>query len=213
MANFLHREKESEARRMIQKTTDVLTEFDRICCCSVSQTRPTLCDPMDCSTPGLPVLYHLPEFAQVHVHWVGDSIQPSHIWQNMNYKSRGSYSSFSNNEYHISFYIASSLEFYPCSHFRAEITKLQRGQADFLAHLLGTLPQSRRQWHSSSWPQAQDLLIAESQLVRRSKRTPTCLQRLESLQVENPQHLNSRCTSLRSWAWKSEIQGDVMFVS
>ena len=35
---------------------------------SVSQSRPTLCDPMDCSTPGLPVLHHLPELAQTHVH-------------------------------------------------------------------------------------------------------------------------------------------------
>ena len=37
-----------------------------------------LCDPMDCSTPGSPVLHYLPEFAQIHVHWVGDAIQPSH---------------------------------------------------------------------------------------------------------------------------------------
>ena len=33
---------------------------------------------MDCSTPGFPVLHYLPEFAQTHVHWVGDAIQPSH---------------------------------------------------------------------------------------------------------------------------------------
>ena len=33
---------------------------------------------MDCSTPGLPIFYHLPEFAQTHIHWVGDAIQPSH---------------------------------------------------------------------------------------------------------------------------------------
>ena len=33
-----------------------------------------LCNPMDCSTPGLPVLYYLPEFAKTHVHWVGDAI-------------------------------------------------------------------------------------------------------------------------------------------
>ena len=39
---------------------------------------PTLCNPMDCSTPGFPVLHHLPEFAQTHVHWVSDNIQPSH---------------------------------------------------------------------------------------------------------------------------------------
>ena len=43
-----------------------------------SQLGPTLCSPMDCSTPGFPVLYHLPEFVQTHFHWVGDAIQPSH---------------------------------------------------------------------------------------------------------------------------------------
>ena len=45
---------------------------------SVTQSYPTLCDPMNCSTPGLPVHHHLPEFTQIHVHWVGDAIQPSH---------------------------------------------------------------------------------------------------------------------------------------
>jgi len=45
---------------------------------SSAQSCPTLCDPMDCSTPGLPVHYQLPEFTQTHVHWVGDAIQPSH---------------------------------------------------------------------------------------------------------------------------------------
>ena len=44
------------------------------CCCSVAQSCPTLCDPMDCSTPGFPVLHHLPELAQTHVHGVGDAI-------------------------------------------------------------------------------------------------------------------------------------------
>ena len=38
----------------------------------------TLCDPIDCSMPGFPVLHYLPEFAQTYVHWVGDAIQPSH---------------------------------------------------------------------------------------------------------------------------------------
>ena len=38
----------------------------------------TLCDPMNCSTPGLPVHHQLPEFTQTHVHWVSDAIQPSH---------------------------------------------------------------------------------------------------------------------------------------
>ena len=41
-------------------------------------SRVQLCDLMDCSMPDFPVLYHLPEFAQIHVHWVSDAIQPSH---------------------------------------------------------------------------------------------------------------------------------------
>ena len=45
---------------------------------SVAQSCPTLCDPMNRSTPGLPVHHQLPEFTQTHVHWVGDAIQPSH---------------------------------------------------------------------------------------------------------------------------------------
>ena len=45
---------------------------------SVAQSCPTLCDPMNCSMPGLPVHHHLLEFTQTHVHRVSDAIQPSH---------------------------------------------------------------------------------------------------------------------------------------
>ena len=45
---------------------------------SVAQSCPTLCDPMNCSMPGLPVHHQLLESTQTHVHWVGDAIQPSH---------------------------------------------------------------------------------------------------------------------------------------
>ena len=45
---------------------------------SVTQSCPTLCDPMDCHTPGFPVHHQLLEFTQTPVHWVGDAIQPSH---------------------------------------------------------------------------------------------------------------------------------------
>ena len=48
------------------------------CCCSVSKACPTLCNPLDYSTPGSPVLHYLPQFSQTHIHWVGDAIQPSH---------------------------------------------------------------------------------------------------------------------------------------
>ena len=45
---------------------------------SVAQSCPTICNPMNCSTPGLPVHHHLPEFTQTHIHCVGNAIQPSH---------------------------------------------------------------------------------------------------------------------------------------
>ena len=48
------------------------------CCCSVVQSCLTFCNPIDCSTPGFPVLHHLPELAQTHVHRVSDAIQLSH---------------------------------------------------------------------------------------------------------------------------------------
>ena len=46
--------------------------------CSVAQSGLTLCDPMDCSSPELPVPHYLPKFVQVHVHCIGDAIQSSH---------------------------------------------------------------------------------------------------------------------------------------
>ena len=48
------------------------------CCCSVAWSCLTLCDPVDCSMPGFPVLHHLLELAQTRVHWVNDAIQLSH---------------------------------------------------------------------------------------------------------------------------------------
>ena len=47
-------------------------------CCSVPKSCLSLCGPMDCSIARLPVLQHLPEFAQTHIHWVSDTILPSH---------------------------------------------------------------------------------------------------------------------------------------
>ena len=53
-------------------------QFSSVQLSSVAQSCPTLCDPMNWSTPGLPVHHHLPEFTQTHVHRVSDAIQPSH---------------------------------------------------------------------------------------------------------------------------------------
>ena len=50
------------------------------CCCFVAQSCPTLCDPMDCSIPGLPVLHHVPGFAQVHVYCISDASSHFIFW-------------------------------------------------------------------------------------------------------------------------------------
>ena len=59
-------------------STKILTYSCYCCYCSVAKLCPTLCDPMECSTSGFPVPYHLLKFVQTHIHWVGDAIQPSH---------------------------------------------------------------------------------------------------------------------------------------
>ena len=56
----------------------IIVTIYKHCCCSVTQSCLTLCNPMDCSMPGLPVPHHLPKFAQVHVRCIGNAIQPSH---------------------------------------------------------------------------------------------------------------------------------------
>ena len=61
-----------------RKESDMTEWLTHFCCCWVAQSCLNLWDPMDCSTPGFPVLYYLLEFAQTHVHWVSDAIQPSH---------------------------------------------------------------------------------------------------------------------------------------
>ena len=47
-------------------------------CCSIAKSYPTVRSHMDYSIPGFPVSYHPPEYPQIHVHWIGDAIQPSH---------------------------------------------------------------------------------------------------------------------------------------
>ena len=54
-----------------------LPQLQYCCCCSVAQSCSTLCNSVNCSTPGFPVLYQLLELAQTHVHWVSVAIQPS----------------------------------------------------------------------------------------------------------------------------------------
>ena len=73
---------EKKADNSLEKCTkDLNRKLLQMCncwCCSVTQSCPTLRNPMDCSTPGFPVPHHLADFAQVHVHCIDDAIQPSH---------------------------------------------------------------------------------------------------------------------------------------
>ena len=76
--------KVTQLDRVIEKTwcrnnrNNVQQAHSLCCCCSVTQSCPTLCDPMDCSTPpGLPEPHHLLKFARVHIHFISDAIQPS----------------------------------------------------------------------------------------------------------------------------------------
>ena len=59
-------------------TYTLIMSFSQFKYSSVAQSCPTLCDPMNRSTPGLPVHHQLPEFTQTHVHQVSNAIQPSH---------------------------------------------------------------------------------------------------------------------------------------
>ena len=62
----------------VQTTTQLhSSQFSSVQFSSVAQSCPTLCDPMNCSTPDLPVHHQLPEFTQTHIHQVSDAIQPS----------------------------------------------------------------------------------------------------------------------------------------
>ena len=86
-STFLQRDGHNRATSLSKKTKDLYIEnykalVNRISqsvqFSSVAQSCPTLCDPMNCTTPGLPVHHKLPEFTQTHVHRVGDAIQSSH---------------------------------------------------------------------------------------------------------------------------------------
>ena len=57
--------------------TSLQTSLTQQGCCSAAQSCLSLCNPMDCSMPVFPVLHHLLEFAQTHIHWITDVIQPS----------------------------------------------------------------------------------------------------------------------------------------
>ena len=70
--------RESDTTERLNRTEPFPSPFSSVQVSSVAQSCPTLCDPMNRSTPGLPVHHQLSEFIQTHVHQVGDAIHPSH---------------------------------------------------------------------------------------------------------------------------------------
>ena len=98
---------------------------------SVAQSCPTLCDPMNCRTPGLPVRHHLLEFTQTHVHRVRDAIQPSHPQSSPSPPAP-------NPSQHQSFFPMSQLFTWG-------------GQSTGVSALASFLPKNTQGWSSSEW--------------------------------------------------------------
>ena len=71
----------SASDKCAMKIIEMTTKDLKYSCCLVTKSCPTVCNPMDYSVPRFLALHYLPEFAQIHVHWVPDAIQPSHpLW-------------------------------------------------------------------------------------------------------------------------------------
>ena len=117
--------------------------IDKVCCIklyfvissvqfsSVTELCPTLCNPMDCSTPGLPVHHQLPELTQTHVHWVGDTIQASHPV--------------------VPF--SSHLQFFPASSGSLPMSQFfpSGGQRIGVSASASVLPKNTQNWFPSGW--------------------------------------------------------------
>ena len=67
-----------EIKRCLLLGRKAMTNLSSVQLSTVAQSCPTVCDPMDCNMPGLPVHHQLLELTQTHVHWIGDAIQSSH---------------------------------------------------------------------------------------------------------------------------------------
>ena len=78
MIYLFHKTSNITRKEKYQDLVVKMKETSKTLISSVAQLCPTFCDPMDCSTPGVPVHHQLPEFTQTHIHRVGDAIHLSH---------------------------------------------------------------------------------------------------------------------------------------
>ena len=124
---------------------------------SVAQLCPTLCDPMNCSMPGLPVHHQLPEFTQTCVHWVSDAIQPSHPLSSPSPPAPNP-----SQQQSLFQWVNSSHEVAKVLEFQLEYHSFQRNPRVDLLAVQGTL-KSVLQYHSSkaSILQHSDLFIVQ----------------------------------------------------
>ena len=98
------------------------------CCCSIAQSCPTLCNPMDCSMPGLPVPHHLLELALVYVHWCHPTISSSVIP------------------------FSSCLQSFPATEsFQMSKFFASGGQSNGVSALASVLPRNVQDWFSLGW--------------------------------------------------------------
>ena len=127
--------------------------------CSVTKSCPTLHDPGDYSTLCLPVLHHLLEFAQIHVHWVGDAIQPSHplsspsppslnLSQHQNLSKWVSYLPKWPKYWSFSFSISPSNEYSGLIYFRIDLLDLHAAQWALKSLLQQSSLKASTIWHS-----------------------------------------------------------------
>ena len=68
----------ARSEKQLKNITELHLPLPGWCCRSLAKLCLTLCDPVDCSTPGFSVLHYLLAFAQTYIHWINDAIQPSH---------------------------------------------------------------------------------------------------------------------------------------
>ena len=137
---------------------------------SVTQSCPTPCDPMDCSTPGFPVHHQLLEFTQTHLHWVHDAIQPSHpllspsppalnLSQNRGFSNESALCIRRSKYWSFSFNISPSNEHPGLTSFRMDWISLQsKGLSRVFSNttvqkhkFFGTQPSSQSNSHIHTW--------------------------------------------------------------
>ena len=136
---------------------------------SVAQSCPTLCDPMNCSTPGLPVHHQLPEITQTHVHGVSDAIQPSHPLSSIsplapNPSQHQSFLQWVNSLHEVAKVLASFLpkksQGWSPSEWTGWISLQSKGLSRVFSNttvqrhqFFGTQPSSQSNSHIHTWPQ------------------------------------------------------------